>query len=304
MTLAAGRSVDVGGRSLFLRCSGSGAPTVILEAGAGGFSATWALVQPLVADFTRVCSYDRAGYGRSDPPPPAWGFTSEEAASDLHRMLRAAGAPPPYVLVGHSLGGYHVRVYAARFPDDVAGTVLVDADDEFEWSERYPPAHVRGLRLLTRLLGAAAALARIGIPQLYARITLPPVFQALPPDARDEVRRLFFRRVTLATMHHEMQALERSAAQVRALAGQLDDQPLAVLRRGKPGIAPPGTSAASIAAIEAAAAAGQEHLARLSSRSRLLTAHGSGHNPQVEEPAAVAQAIRDVVAAVGPAPRR
>lgn len=304
MNLAPGQAVDIGGRSLFLRCSGSGGPAVILEAGAGGFSATWALVQPLVAQFTRVCSYDRAGYGRSDAAPPGWGFTSEEAVADLHRLLRAARVPPPYILVGHSLGGYHVRVYAARFPDDVAGVVLVDADDEFEWSPRYPPAHARGVRLLTRLLGVGAALTRVGIPQLYARITLPGVFGALPPDARQEVRHRFFRRTTLVTMYREMQGLEQSAAQVRSLGGSLGDRPLAVVRRGRPGITPPGTSAQSIASIEAAAAAGQEELARLSTHGRLITAHGSGHNPQLEAPAAVTRAIHGVVAAIGATPRR
>ncbi len=121
---AAGTRVSIGERSLYLDCRGSGSQTVILEAGNGGDAGGWGAVLPDVAGFTRVCAYDRANQGRSDPRGT---HTVGEAVDDLAALLEAAGERPPYVLVGHSLGGVYVRVYAATRPADVAGIVLVDA---------------------------------------------------------------------------------------------------------------------------------------------------------------------------------
>jgi len=119
-----GRLVDVGGRKLHLYCTGKGGPTVILEAGAGSFSIDWALVQPEVAKTTRVCSYDRAGYGWSDPGPE-WD-TVEQVARDLETALNNAGEHPPFVLVGQSMGGLYSRWYQHEHPNQVVGMVLVD----------------------------------------------------------------------------------------------------------------------------------------------------------------------------------
>lgn len=125
-----GRKISIGDRALWLACSGSGAPTVVLEAGHTDSSATWAQVQPRIG-FTRVCSYDRAGRGRSDPATSA-GRRGSDVVHDLRRLLQAAGESGPYVLVGHSLGGAFVRLYASTHPEDVVGLVLVDAVSERE----------------------------------------------------------------------------------------------------------------------------------------------------------------------------
>ena len=122
--------VDIGGRRLHVSCTGTGSPTVILEAGLGDSSETWNAVQPAVAGFTRVCAYDRANKGTSDPDPRPEFRTSRVIIDDLSRLLRAAPISGPYVLVGHSLGGAHIRLYASRFPKDVVGMVLVDASHE------------------------------------------------------------------------------------------------------------------------------------------------------------------------------
>src|SRR5262245_5882697 len=122
--LASGQRFDVGGRSLYMDCRGSGAPTVVLEAGSGADSATWAAVHDELATTTRTCAYDRAGRGRSDPRTT---HTLRDAATDLHALLAAAGAEPPFVVVGHSLGGAYGRVFAAEHRPEVAGLVLVDA---------------------------------------------------------------------------------------------------------------------------------------------------------------------------------
>ncbi|HEV7919626.1 MAG TPA: alpha/beta hydrolase [Thermoanaerobaculia bacterium] len=126
--LFAANLVDVGGRKLHLECTGGGSPTVIFESGLGEGYYVWSRVQPEVAKTHRACSYDRAGLGFSDPSPTARSIAS--LIDDLHLLLSKSGEQPPYVLVGHSLGGLLVRRYAARFPDEVTALVLVDSAHE------------------------------------------------------------------------------------------------------------------------------------------------------------------------------
>lgn len=125
---AEGELVWIGDRRLWIACRGSGAPTVVMDAGVNSGSQVWTLVQPGVASFTRVCVYDRAGLGRSDPIPRP--RTSQEIVDDLHALLTNAAVPPPYVLVAHSFGGLNARLYAHQHPREVAGLVLVDAVHE------------------------------------------------------------------------------------------------------------------------------------------------------------------------------
>ena len=124
-----GKRVDIGGRTLFLRCSGSGKPTVVFEAGGGRFSEHWSAVQGPVSSRFTACSYDRAGLGASDAPPTE-PHTMEKQVLDLHSLFTVAKVPGPYILVGHSVGGLLVRLYTDRYPDDVIGVVMVDPTDE------------------------------------------------------------------------------------------------------------------------------------------------------------------------------
>lgn len=131
-----GRMIDIGGYKLHVNCDGKaskGKPTVILLHGLGGFSFDWALVQPRVARFARVCSYDRAGQAWSDPGRKPRGPL--KSATELRALLTNAGIKPPYVLVGHSLGGIIARVFASQYPNDVGGIVLVDSthEDQYLW---------------------------------------------------------------------------------------------------------------------------------------------------------------------------
>jgi pimeloyl-ACP methyl ester carboxylesterase len=118
-----GQRVDVGGRRINLHCTGAGSPTVILMAGSASWAPIWYKVQPVIAQKTRVCAFDRAGFGFSDPAP-SFQILSD-VVDDLHTALSAGSIPEPYVLIGHSLGGIEVRLYAQRWPKQVVGMVLV-----------------------------------------------------------------------------------------------------------------------------------------------------------------------------------
>jgi pimeloyl-ACP methyl ester carboxylesterase len=124
----AGSVVDVGGRSLHIHCVGQGAPVVVLDAGLGDDGSTWSQVQPEVARITRTCVYDRAGTGYSSAAPRP--HTSRQMVEELHALLQRAAVPGPYVLVGHSLGGLNVRLYASAHEAEAVGLVLVDATTE------------------------------------------------------------------------------------------------------------------------------------------------------------------------------
>jgi pimeloyl-ACP methyl ester carboxylesterase len=159
-----GRRVDIGARALYLDCTGGGGPTVVLE---GGIASDWAAVQPVVAGFTRVCSYDRpdSPSSRSDPTPER---TAQEVVDDLRTMLVAAGEPGPYVLVGHSLGGLYVQLFAYQHPDKVAGLVLVDPTPE-EFPTRLAQMLASlGTPVPARPLGTPAAVEEISVEQMRA----------------------------------------------------------------------------------------------------------------------------------------
>ncbi len=140
--------VDIGGRHLALRCSGEGSPTVILEAGLTASSLSWHFVQPGVAKFIRVCSYDRANLGRSDRVEGT--RTAQDAVDDLAALLSAAHIAGPYILVGASFGGHIVRLFAAQHPGEIAGIVLVDAsheDQDAQMAKVLSPTQIQALDL-------------------------------------------------------------------------------------------------------------------------------------------------------------
>ena len=164
-----GRLVDIGGRRLHVVESGEGSPAVILEAGIAASSLSWSLVQPEVAKFARVCSYDRAGLGWSDPDREPRQL--ERSVDDLHSLLAAASVAAPYVLVGHSYGGLLVRAFAARYPEQVAGIVLVDPVSIREWSDP-SAARRRMLERGVRLSRRGAFMARFGLVRFALALLL------------------------------------------------------------------------------------------------------------------------------------
>lgn len=161
---APGQLIDVGDHRLHLHCVGSGTPTVLLESALGETGAYWRWIQPDVAAETRVCTYDRAGRGWSDAAASAQDGVG--VAADLHTLLDRGHIPGPFVLVGHSSGAQYVRIFAGRYPDQVAGMVLLDGQpaDAFEGLPAYP-AFYNSFRRIDALL---PSLARVGIGRLLA----------------------------------------------------------------------------------------------------------------------------------------
>jgi pimeloyl-ACP methyl ester carboxylesterase len=165
-TATGGQLVDVGGHRLFIACSGTGTPTVVMEGGLGQGSDYFALITPEVASTTRVCAYDRAGHGRSEPATGAQDGTA--IARDLHALLVASGNPGPYILAGHSAGGAYVRFFAAAYPGEIAGLVLLDS-----MSPHLTPARSAGQSAenpMGSLAGVLPGLARVGVARLLSSV--------------------------------------------------------------------------------------------------------------------------------------
>ena len=178
-----GRLVDVGGHRLHLSCTGSGSPTVVLEPGAGAMSSSLGWITPEVARDTRVCVYDRAGRGWSDPADTAQ--DGAQIATDLHTLLHAADVPGPYVLAGHSFGGLYTLTFAARYPDEVAGLVLVDstAPAPRPSPATASPEDAGSYDVMGRASALASITARLGLARLYGLLA----GDGLPPQSHDEV---------------------------------------------------------------------------------------------------------------------
>ncbi len=172
--------VNVDGYKMHIHCTGEGSPTILLDHEGSGSSVDWALIQPQLAQHTRVCSYDRAGFGWSDSNPAP--RTMEQQVHELHELLQGAKEPGPYILVGHSYGARVSRVYAARYPGEVAGMVLMDAGIMYD-DPRYPAELQSGGASEDQMLRAARWLAPFGLVRL-ARPGLGLQMYDLPEEAR------------------------------------------------------------------------------------------------------------------------
>ena len=294
-----GKLVDVGGYRLHINCQGQGNPTVVIEAANGDFSLGWGLVQREVAKFTRICTYDRAGLGWSDRGPQP--RTAHDIVEGLHTLLARSGVEPPYVLVGHSLGGLFVRLYAHEHPDQVAGMVLIDAAHE-EMLLRSPEA-IRRLRpradkmtawflRLGQMTAATGAFALA--PKLYPRQFLSSV----PEEARETYLGIISADAKcLETIREEYGAYQHHFAAVRAAhITSLGGIPLIVLSHGKTQQLP-GQSAEVSREFEQICQQMHVELAAQSSDGKRIVAEKSGHYIHLDQPELVIDAIREVVEA-------
>lgn len=299
-----GKLVDLGGYRLHVNCTGKGSPTVIVENGLGDFSIDWALVQTRVSSFTRICTYDRAGYAWSDPGPKPRTFS--QINLELHDALSKLGEKGPFVLVGHSFGGVVVRNFAATYPHEVAGMVLVDAAHEGQrvgigggktirlgegaQGKVTPPPH--------EMIGASDAVGPQPQELPEELKTLDPMFKALPPDEQNMQLWAQQKWAVYDAQNSETQWSEEYFAKWLATpqSGSLGAIPLVVLSRANGGYKE-GDADIPAAQLEQERKDGQAKLVHLSTNSEQVILQ-SGHNMNLDAPDDVASAIRKVVDAV------
>ena len=217
---APGTLYDVGGHRLHLYCTGAGSPTVVLEQGLGATSASWARISDELDDTVRVCTYDRAGQGWSDDI--ATRQDGLAIAADLHTLLTRADEPGPYVLVGHSAGGPYAMTFAATYPDEIAGMVLLDSMSPDEFTDL--PGFATEQSMMRRGLGVLPSLTRLGA----GRILPTSAWSSLPEPAASQVRAFAASARGMRNMRDEQSMYRTVFAQATALRS-LDDTPLVVV---------------------------------------------------------------------------
>lgn len=265
-----GRYVSVDTHRLHYFCVGEGQPTVVIDGGIGSAAVEWRAIQTALSGRTRVCSYDRAGYGWSDPGPAP--RSTSRVVAEMREMLKQADIPPPYVLVGHSFGGFNVRYLAANFPDDVVGLLLLESS--------HP----------------AAAMPR-DKKGVAGRNPFPAQTAQKERTESDDfvvAGYLNSRRKAIFAQMDEISSFARSAREVE-MSPALTDIPLTVVARD-PALGFPDP------ADEASWQQGQRELAALNARGRFVTAEGSGHEIHADRPDVVVaeiSALLDLLAVPG-----
>lgn len=291
--------VDIGGRKMNLYCSGRGPVTVVFDSPSGQAGWNWYRVQPAVARHTRACVFDRAGFGFSEPAKRP--NTSENVAEDLHKLLAGAGIKPPYVMVGNSLGGANVQVYAYRYPQEVKGLVLVEPEHEDE----------------TKRLEAAS---QGNLKKVYAMVAeqnsycLAAAQKGMQPDSEEKsncignpadiygpklgavemavTTKLAYWRANV----DEWDAIPVSDEQLRKLRRPFGALPLVVLTRGVSPYAVPGKPQSALnKAMEDENAAIHKELAALSTRGTQRVVPDAGHVIHADQPGAVVDAVLEVL---------
>ncbi len=273
-----GQLIDVGeGRRLYLSCAGSGAPTVVLVQGAGEPASIWAWIAPDVARDTRVCVYDRAGRGWSDPAPRQQDGVA--IAADLDALLTAAHEASPYVVVGHSFGGLYVRAFARRYPEQTAGVVLLDGTDPHQFTLPGYPLFYEAYRRVSALF---PSLARFGVGRLAYR----SAYAELPSEAEAEQYMFWCTARHARSLRDEWGAAPLAMRQADSLV-TLGNRPLMVVTALKD--------------AQEGWAALQAEVPKLSSNSSHWSLATTSHSSLIEDRADAAlasQAIREVVTAV------
>jgi pimeloyl-ACP methyl ester carboxylesterase len=295
-----GRLVDVGGYHLHIHALGQGGPAVIFDAGAGATGLAWAPMQRDVAAFTNAVVYDRAGRGWSMPGRTP--RTNHLMVEELHALLHNAGIPTPYVLVGHSLGGLNVRLYAHTYPQDVAGLVLVDAVHEEQFSPQpIKETMARMARMMPLVNGIQRLLVTSGLPALRPSLLQATVDGAFGRGPVPEEIRTAYRNLIAANPGHhaafaaEMKAIDQSHARLREERVSLPSTiPLVVISHGRAEESP--MLAPDVARLaEETFQKCQREMASQSPLGKQIIATESGHNIPFEQPELVLAAIREIV---------
>jgi pimeloyl-ACP methyl ester carboxylesterase len=296
---APGRVIDIAGQQLHLYCDGVANPdeaTIVIDADIAAFSLDWVAIQRALISDHRVCLVDRAGYGWSEAVGGE--RSAEQVVLELHTLLVASGEPAPYVLAGHGLGAVHGQLYAARYPEETGGLVLINPLTEEVLSETYSRGWQRKLDYYEQMRGlTASGLLKLVRP--LVRATRPPWVRDLPEDVQDAYLALLLDRAYYETAIAETEMLALSLGQVRsALRGDLPLQglPLVVLTAARSALPEAAPYAEETAATSEEIVAAHRAIAALSIRGERRMLGRSGPWVQVDAPEAVIAAMRDVVA--------
>ncbi len=315
--LSAQRLVRVdGARRINLFCVGQGKPVVILDSGAGGGMMFWRHVQAAIGGFTQVCAYERAGYGFSDPASRA--SDAANTVDDLHRLLHAAGLATPIVYVGHSIAGLYGVLYEATYPEEVAGAVFIDpsfphqqaATEAGNTPAQRATMQAAQAKQMADMKGCLALAEKGELASPKTKQARDCMDDSSDPERLDaallaESARQWSLPPSNETAISEIGSVSAAPGQIDVDAAELDahkasfgDKPLVVLTRGKMGPSAPEASAAQQKAAAAAWNAGHDALAKLSTRGSNRLVPGAGHFIQIDQPAVVIDAVREVVTAV------
>lgn len=300
-----GRLVPVQGRRMHILEAGSGPPTVVFDSAMGGTALSWEWVQPEVARLTATASYDRAGFGWSDAGPSPRNV--DRCVQELHSLLQVSGATPPYILVGHSYGGFTARMFAHRYPELTAGLVLVDAADTRQWTELADEDR-RKIENGSRLARRGVWVARFGLARfviwlggkgamMVARKAGSWLSRGTPPPAQDRLLAPLER--VSAPTRRALRWFWTRPGFYRALACQIEHVPAsarAVARTGPFGDLP--LSVISAPNPDPRWLPAQRSMTRLSTRGRHVTATGSSHWIPLDRPDLVASVICRMVQTV------
>ena len=287
-----GEMIDIGGYRLHMHVEGEGNPTVVLDAGAGGIGLGWELVRPAIAKVRRVVVYDRAGLGWSEPSPHL--RDAYTMAQELHILLHKGNVPGPYILVGHSLGGPVTRQFAALYPHETAGLVMVDSAHE-QQVKYFPERLVKTMTSMMGMLKIMKMLSRLGL------FALNPKMVSLDDKGRLPVPTLEMARAVMASSNSHIATLIAESESVYSTKIQsvktLGDLPLTVISHGRldTNAVPPSLGPEIREEYERAWQKLQEEIASLSTRGRRIVAERSGHNILFDQPEIIIESILEMV---------
>lgn len=274
-----GKIVDIGTHRLYINCIGSGSPTVLIDSGIGGFSLEWHTVQNEIAKYNRVCAYDRAGYGFSETGPMP--RTTDKISSELHTLIQKSGEQGPFLMVGHSFGGYNIRYFARQYPELVAGFVLVDASHpgqfdtlEFKRSSFKPKPITKN--------------------NIKIRKIRPVIAANFPQPVKQQAFMLMQSPKSKSTFLNEMDYMEVSAHKLNAQVHERFNFPITVITRGKR-VWPKNQLGDQ---RESRWFQLQAELTSISTQARQVFAMNSGHVVHIDEPMLVASEIMTTLDAV------
>jgi pimeloyl-ACP methyl ester carboxylesterase len=287
-----GQMIDIGGYRLHMHIQGARSPTVILDAGAGGIGLSWELVRPAIAQVTRVITYDRAGLGWSDTSP--YPRDASTMALELHTMLVNANISGPYILVGHSLGGPVARHFAAKYPNEVAGLVMVDSAHEQQMNY-FPEAVVKMANSMKGMIGIMKLINKLGIFALQPGLVQIGDNGKLSSELVTQMQGV----MASSGSHLETMLAESEnifAAQVQPVA-TLGDLPLTVISHGQldANAVPPSLGQQVRDEYEAAWQTLQAEITSLSTRGRRIIAERSGHNIMYDQPVIIVESILEIL---------